>query len=30
MKTLETAHPMTQLCAAFAVSRSGYYRWRAQ
>jgi transposase InsO family protein len=30
MKTLETAHPMTQLCAAFDVSRSGYYRWRAQ
>ena len=29
MKTLETAHPVTSLCAAFAVSRSGYYRWRA-
>ena len=29
MKTLETAHPITQLCAAFDVSRSGYYRWRA-
>jgi transposase InsO family protein len=29
MKTLETAHPITALCAAFDVSRSGYYRWRA-
>ena len=29
MKTLETAHPIAQLCAAFDVSRSGYYRWRA-
>jgi putative transposase len=28
MKTLETAHAITSLCAAFAVSRSGYYRWR--
>jgi transposase InsO family protein len=30
MKMLETAHAITSLCAAFAVSRSGYYRWRAQ
>jgi putative transposase len=30
MKTLEVHHPITQLCAAFAVSRSGYYRWRGQ
>jgi len=30
MKTLETQYPLTQLCAAFNVSRSGYYRWRAQ
>jgi len=29
MKTLEAAHPITALCAAFDVSRSGYYRWRA-
>ena len=29
MKTLETSHAITTLCAAFAVSRSGYYRWRA-
>ncbi len=29
MKTLETAHSITALCAAFDVSRSGYYRWRA-
>jgi putative transposase len=29
MKTLETAHSITSLCAAFDVSRSGYYRWRA-
>jgi putative transposase len=29
MKTLETIYPVTSLCAAFAVSRSGYYRWRA-
>jgi putative transposase len=29
MKTLETAHPITALCVAFDVSRSGYYRWRA-
>jgi transposase InsO family protein len=29
MKTLETAHAITALCAAFDVSRSGYYRWRA-
>lgn len=30
MKALETVHPITTLCAAFAVSRSGYYRWRGQ
>jgi putative transposase len=29
MKTLETVHPITSLCAAFDVSRSGYYHWRA-
>jgi transposase InsO family protein len=29
MKTLEAHHPITTLCAAFDVSRSGYYRWRA-
>jgi hypothetical protein len=29
MKTLEAHHPITALCAAFDVSRSGYYRWRA-
>jgi putative transposase len=29
MKTLETVHSITSLCAAFDVSRSGYYRWRA-
>jgi putative transposase len=29
MKTLERSYPVTTLCAAFAVSRSGYYRWRA-
>jgi putative transposase len=29
MKTLETAHTITALCAAFDVSRSGYYRWCA-
>jgi hypothetical protein len=29
MKTLEAHHPITTLCAAFGVSRSGYYRWRA-
>jgi transposase InsO family protein len=29
MKTLEAHHPITALCAAFGVSRSGYYRWRA-
>jgi putative transposase len=28
MKTLEVSYPVTQLCAAFDVSRSGYYRWR--
>jgi putative transposase len=28
MKTLETSYSVTTLCAAFAVSRSGYYRWR--
>jgi len=28
MKTLEVHHRITALCAAFAVSRSGYYRWR--
>ena len=29
MKRLEVDHPVTALCAAFSVSRSGYYRWRA-
>ena len=29
MKTLETDYALTTLCTAFAVSRSGYYRWRA-
>jgi transposase InsO family protein len=29
MKTLETSYAIRTLCAAFAVSRSGYYRWRA-
>jgi putative transposase len=29
MKTLETIYPVTSLCAAFDVSRSGYYHWRA-
>jgi len=24
---METAYPLTELCAAFAVSRSGYYAW---
>ena len=28
MKRLETHYRITTLCAAFAVSRSGYYRWR--
>jgi putative transposase len=28
MKPLETSYSVTTLCAAFAVSRSGYYRWR--
>jgi len=28
MKSLETQYPIAALCAAFAVSRSGYYRWR--
>lgn len=28
MKRLEVDHPVTTLCRAFAVSRSGYYRWR--
>jgi transposase InsO family protein len=28
MKTLEASYPVTTLCAAFDVSRSGYYRWR--
>ena len=27
MKQLEVDHPVTALAAAFAVSRSGYYRW---
>jgi transposase InsO family protein len=29
MKTLEDRHPIIELCRAFGVSRSGYYRWRA-
>jgi transposase InsO family protein len=28
MKTLELDYPVTALCEAFAVSRSGYYAWR--
>lgn len=28
MKCLEGDHAITALCAAFSVSRSGYYRWR--
>jgi transposase InsO family protein len=28
MKTLEGVYPIAALCEAFAVSRSGYYRWR--
>lgn len=28
MKTLEDRHPITALCGAFGVSRSGYHRWR--
>jgi putative transposase len=28
MKTLEDRHPVVELCQAFGVSRSGYYRWR--
>jgi putative transposase len=28
MKTLEGQHPVSDLCRAFAVSRSGYYGWR--
>jgi putative transposase len=29
MKTLQADYALTTLCTAFAVSRSGYYRWRA-
>ena len=29
MKTLEESHAIGDLCEAFAVSRSGYHRWRA-
>jgi transposase InsO family protein len=29
MKRLEVDHPVAALCSVFAVSRSGYYRWRA-
>ena len=29
MKTLATDYALSTLCAAFAVSRSGYYRWAA-
>jgi len=29
MKTLEDRHSIIELCRAFGVSRSGYYRWRA-
>jgi len=29
MQTLEDRHPITALCRAFGVSRSGYHRWRA-
>ena len=28
MKAMEHEHAITELCEAFAVSRSGYYRWR--
>jgi len=28
MKTMESDYPLSALCAAFAVSRSGYYAWR--
>ena len=28
IQTLEKEYPMTELCAAFEVSRSGYYDWR--
>jgi transposase InsO family protein len=27
---MENDYPLTELCAAFAVSRSGYYAWRAR
>ena len=28
IQSLEAEHPLSELCAAFAVSRSGYYAWR--
>ena len=28
MKAMESEHPITGLCEAFGVSRSGYHRWR--
>jgi len=30
MKALETQHPVTDLCAAFGVSRSGYHAWKSR
>src|SRR5438552_17498625 len=28
MQTMEKEYPLTELCAAFEVCRSGYYEWR--
>ena len=30
MKALESHHPIADLCAAFGVSRSGYYAWKVR
>jgi putative transposase len=30
MKVLATQHPLTALCAAFGVSRSGYHAWKVR
>jgi putative transposase len=30
MKALERQHPVTDLCAAFGVSRSGYHAWKSR
>jgi len=30
MKSLEGQHPLTELCAAFGVSRSGYHAWKSR